>query len=291
MNVFTLWLAAVESWFTGWWPRPQSEPAHWLTLPPPWATIVPRSSTSSTRARKTLQGEDGVVGRAWGLGRQPSRDPGSKHTGPVPWEVGGQPEAWVWEQWLLGRQEVACATSPGQQLPTGVGQQWAFSLHHARQGRHHARRQQLLHPSPHKTRLVLGKEATQREAWTVRHSQHKAGNWLWHGCGCQGLKRSTHLRVLLGHVLLGILGQLHHLGVRFLIVIAVGTVDQGRGYGKQHRPFFGLAGQRSCESVGAAQSTFYLWQPTWTQVEARGPPHPKSRLWKSMNVTPRVLTS
>lgn len=27
-----------------------------LTLPPPWATTIPRSSTSSTKARKTLQG-------------------------------------------------------------------------------------------------------------------------------------------------------------------------------------------------------------------------------------------
>lgn len=40
-----------------------------LTLPPPWATTVPRSSTSSTNAKKTLPGE-GVVGGAQSSGRQ-----------------------------------------------------------------------------------------------------------------------------------------------------------------------------------------------------------------------------
>lgn len=42
-----------------------------LTLPPPWATTVPRSSTSSTKARKTLQGRDMVNGygpRFWQTG-------------------------------------------------------------------------------------------------------------------------------------------------------------------------------------------------------------------------------
>ena len=49
-----------------------------------------------------------------------------------------------------------------------------------------------------------------------------------------------HLGVLLGHVLLGILGQLHHLGVWLLVVVAVGAIHQRRGHRKQHRPLLGL---------------------------------------------------
>lgn len=50
--------------FYRWMAQGQEGVSNQLTLPPPWATTVPRSSTSSTKARKTLQGEDKVGG--WG---------------------------------------------------------------------------------------------------------------------------------------------------------------------------------------------------------------------------------
>lgn len=56
--------------FYRWMAQGQEGVSNQLTLPPPWATTVPRSSTSSTKARKTLQGEDKVGGWAHGSGRQ-----------------------------------------------------------------------------------------------------------------------------------------------------------------------------------------------------------------------------
>lgn len=43
----------------------------------------------------------------------------------------------------------------------------------------------------------------------------------------------THLRVLLGHVLLGELGKLHQLGDDLLDIVAVGAVHQGGCHGVQ----------------------------------------------------------
>lgn len=53
----------------------------------------------------------------------------------------------------------------------------------------------------------------------------------------------THLRVLLGHVLLGELGKLHQLGDDLLDIVAVGAVHQGGCHGVQDGLVRGLESQ------------------------------------------------
>ena len=125
---------------------------------------MPRSSTSSTKARKTLRGEcrAGRAGRGSGGQTFHSREQ-QRRTGR--WVAPLAPGAHCTSEGSLcsfigsGEADGQGAGSPGEQLPAGTGQHRALGLHHARHGRHHTGRQQLLHPSPHETRLVLGKEA------------------------------------------------------------------------------------------------------------------------------------
>lgn len=81
-------------------------------------------------------------------------------------------------------------------------------------------------PTQHPDRTIF--PSTSPEVW-------------WHGPPLPGCPR-PHLGVLLGHMLLGELGQLHELGDDLLDVVAVGAVHQGGGHREQDGLVRGLGG-------------------------------------------------
>lgn len=67
--------------------------------------------------------------------------------------------------------------------------------------------------------------------------------------------------MLLWYVLLGILGQLHHLRIRLLHIVAIGAVHQCGAHCKQHRLILRLwedTEHRTIHTIDVSTSTQYI---------------------------------